>query len=54
MLQLYHLKPKLSAYTALEGEFSYNHILLAPLRSKVIVHDLYDKRRNWIPHEYYR
>ena len=32
--------PKLSAYEALEGNFSYNHILLALLEAKVIAHDI--------------
>ena len=31
--------PKLSAYEALEGNFSYNHTPLVPLGSKVIAHD---------------
>ena len=53
MLRLCRLNPKLSAYTALEGEFSYNHTLLVPLGAKVIVHDLHDKRLSWAPHRHY-
>ena len=45
--------PKLSAYEALEGNFSYNHTPLAPLGSKVIAHDTPQQRATWAPHGHY-
>ena len=45
--------PKLSAYEALEGNFSYNHTPLAPLGSKVIAHDTPQQRSTWAPHGHY-
>ena len=45
--------PKLSAYSALEGDFSYNHAPLALLGSKIIAHDHTDGRQSWAPHGHY-
>ena len=45
--------PKLSAYEALEGNFSYNHTPLAPLGAKVIAHDTPQQRATWAPHGHY-
>jgi len=53
MLRPCRLNPKLSAYCLLKGEFSYNYIPLAPLGSKIIVHDSHDRRQSRAPHGYY-
>ena len=42
--------PKLSAYEALEGNFSCDHTPLAPLGSKAIAHDTPQQRATWVPH----
>jgi len=45
--------PKLSAYEALEGSFSYNRTPLAPLGAKIIAHDTPQQRASWAPHGHY-
>ena len=42
--------PKLSAYSSLEGEFSYKYTPLAPLGAKVIGLDCPTTRQTWEPH----
>jgi hypothetical protein len=44
------LNPKLSAYTALEGNFDFNKTPLAPPGTKVIVHQKSAQRGTWSPH----
>ena len=53
MLRPCRYNPKLSACTALEGEYSYNHTPIAPLGSKVIAHDHVYGRQSWAPHGHY-
>ena len=45
--------PKLSAYSSLEGEFSCDHIPLAPLGAKVIGFYSPTIRQTWAPHCHY-
>ena len=42
--------PKMSAYTALEGEFNYNKTPLTPLGAKVIAFKPPGARQSWAPH----
>jgi len=44
---------KLSAYAALKGEYSYNHIPIAPLGAQIIVHDNPTVRPSWSPHAHH-
>ena len=50
MLRPCRFNPKMSAYTALEGEFDYNSTPLAPLGSKVIAFKPPGVRQTWAPH----
>jgi hypothetical protein len=50
MLRPCRFNPKMSAYTALEGEFDYNKTPLAPLGSKVIAFKPPGVRQTWAPH----
>ena len=46
MLQRSRMNPKMSAHTQLFGEFDYNRIPLAPLRTKAFVHKRTRQRRS--------
>ena len=50
MLQPCRRNPEMSAHTALEGEFSFNHTPLAPLGCKTLVHQKPNQRQTWAPH----
>jgi hypothetical protein len=42
--------PKLSAHTALHSVFDYNKTPLAPLGTKVVIHEKTDKHKTWSTH----
>ena len=42
--------PRMSAHTALEGEFNYNNTPLAPLESMIKAGDNVFTRTSWEPH----
>ena len=45
--------PKFSSYQSLEGEFSCNYALLAPLGAKTIAHDQPTNRQMWASHGHF-
>lgn len=45
------INPRMSACTALEGEFNCNNMPLAPLGSMLIAGDNVSTRASWAPHE---
>ena len=50
MVRPCRVNPRMSAYTALEGEFTCNDTPLAPLGSMVIAGDTPSQRSSWAPH----
>jgi hypothetical protein len=50
MLRTLHINPKLSAYSQLFGHFDYNKTPLAPLRTKVVIHERPQQRRTFGDH----
>jgi hypothetical protein len=50
MLRTSRINPKLSAYTQLFGSFDYNKTLLAPLGTKVVIHERPQQRRTFGDH----
>ena len=53
MLRPCRMNPKMSAYTALEGEYNYVKNPLTPLRAKVIAFNHPNNRKTWAPHGQY-
>ena len=47
------MNPKMSAYTALEGEYNYVKNSLTPLGAKVIAFNHPNNRKTWAPHGQY-
>ena len=43
-------QPRLSAYAQLEGAFDFNKTPLAPVGTKVIIHENPTSRPPWLPH----
>ena len=50
IVRLCRIYPRISAYTALEGEFNYNNIPLALLESRIIVGNSPSTQASQIPH----
>ena len=50
LLRPSRINPKLSGYSLLNGEFNYNRTPIAPLGTRVIVHEKPDKRASWAQH----
>ena len=50
MLRKSRINPKLSAYAQVFGEFNYNRTPLAPLGTKVIIHERANQRGTWADH----
>ena len=50
LLRNCRFNPKLSAHTALHRVFDYNKTPLAPLGTKVVIHEKTDKRKTWSTH----
>ena len=50
MLRQSRINPKLSAHDQLFGTFNYNRTPLAPLGTKVIIHEKPKQRASWDPH----
>ena len=44
------IHPKLSAYSCISGEFDYNKTPLAPVGTKVLVHEKPKQRGSWVDH----
>ena len=50
LIQNFRVNPKLSAYAAFHGIFDYNKTPLAPIGTRVLVHEKTTNRRTWTPH----
>jgi hypothetical protein len=50
LLRSSRLNPRLSAEEHLNGTFDFNRTPLAPLGTKVIIHEKPSERRSWAPH----
>ena len=50
LLRKSRINPKLSAHTAIYGQFSFNRTPLAPPGTKIIIHEKPDKRQSWASH----
>jgi hypothetical protein len=50
LLRTYRLNARLSAKEHLNGTFNFNRTPLAPLGTKVILHETPQQRRTWAPH----
>ena len=50
LLRKSRFNPKLSVYAQLEGAFDFNKTTLAPVGTKVIVHENLESRPTWSPH----
>jgi hypothetical protein len=50
LLRQSRLNPKLSEHAQLNGPFNYNTTPIAPLGTRVIIHEKPDHRRSWSPH----
>ena len=44
------LNPQLSAYLSLCGPFDFNRIPIAPLGTKLLIHEKPETRESWAPH----
>ena len=50
LLRPSRIYPKLSAYACIFGQFDYNHAPMAPLGTKVLVHEKPKQRGSWADH----
>lgn len=50
LLRASRINPKLSAYAAVFGQYSYNHTPIAPPGTHVLVHEKPDNHNSWAPH----
>ena len=50
LLRQSRIHPQLSAYMHIFGEFDYNHTLLVPRRTRVVIKNSTKYRTSWAPH----
>jgi hypothetical protein len=50
MLRTSRINPKLSASTHLDGQYDYNRVPMAPTGTRIISHEMPNRRRTWVPH----
>jgi hypothetical protein len=50
MLRTSRINPKISAATHLDGQYEYNKAPMAPPETRIITHEIPNRRRTWAPH----
>ena len=50
LLCMSRINPQLSAYSQLWGNFSFNHTPIAPMSTKLLIHETPLARETWAPH----